>query len=358
MPKILTVVGARPQFIKLGPVSRALRGKAREILVHTGQHYDRNLNAVFFQELRLPRPDYNLGVGSASHAEQTALVALRLEPVLLKEKPDAVLIYGDTNSTLAAALCAAKLKIPVAHVEAGLRGYNRSVPEEINRVVADVLSDVLLCPTATAVKNLGREGIAGKIALVGDVMFDALAQNAALARKSKTLPRLGLRAGGYFLATIHRAENTDDARRLAKLMKALARLSKKAPVVFPAHPRTRKRLKALGWKAPKGMKVIEPASYLAMLALEQGARAVLTDSGGVQKEAYWLGVPCTTLRDPGTPEWPETLRGGWNVFSGVEPARVVKAALRPRPKHARLLPKAGASRRVAAEVLALCRRTR
>lgn len=348
-PRIVTVVGARPQFVKLGPVSRALRGKVREVLVHTGQHYDPNLDAVFFRELALPRPDYHLGAGSASHARQTAAVMERLERVLLKERPDAVLVYGDTNSTLGGALAAAKLGIPLIHVEAGLRSFNRSMPEEVNRVVADALGALLLCPTKTSLANLKKEGLARNARLVGDVMFDALLQNAARARRSPILEKLRLAPRSYYLATIHRAENTDDRRRLAALIAQLATLGKTAPVVFPVHPRTRKRLKRL----PQGIVALPPVSYLSMLALEAGARAVLTDSGGVQKEAYWLGVPCVTLR--AETEWVETLAGGWNRLAGRDAA---KAALSARPRGRRKLPRAGAAARVADAVAAFLRRTR
>jgi UDP-N-acetylglucosamine 2-epimerase len=329
--KILTVVGARPQFIKAAPFSRAVRQRHTEVLVHTGQHYDASMSDVFFEELRIPRPDHHLGVGSGTHAAQTAHILERLEPVIRDEAPDAAVIYGDTNSTLAGALAAAKLGVPVAHVEAGLRSYVRDMPEEINRVVADHVSSLLFAPTQTAVDNLAREGITAGVTLTGDIMYDALLENAPLAAKRSTVLRdLALSPGGYVLATVHRAANTDDPARLADIIDALALL--KEPVVLPLHPRTRAALMGTDIEVEPPVRIVDPVGYIDMLALEQHARVVLTDSGGVQKEAYLLGVPCVTLRDE--TEWVETLEGGWNVLAGADAERILAAAQRSRPSGA------------------------
>jgi UDP-N-acetylglucosamine 2-epimerase len=291
--------------------------RVRHTLVHTGQHYDRNLSDVFFDELPLPKPQYHLKVGSGSHGKQTAAVLERTEYVLMKEKPDVAFVYGDTNSTIAAALAAVKLKIQTAHLEAGLRSFNRRMPEELNRVATDHLSDLLFCPTETAVQNLEREGITDGVFLSGDVMLDAVLSFRPLAHKrSRVLSRLGVQPADYILLTIHRAENTDSADQMAEVVQLLTRL--KHPAVFPIHPRTLHRLastpklRALHKALLKAsnIRVIDPVSYLDMLALESNARIVLTDSGGVQKEAYFLGVPCLTLRHE--TEWTETLKGGWN----------------------------------------------
>jgi len=333
--KIATVVGARPQFIKCAPVSRELRRTAIEILIHTGQHYDGNMSQVFFDELSIPAPDYHLGVGSGSHGAQTGEMLKRIERVLLQEQPDYVLVYGDTNSTLAGALAAAKLRLPVAHVEAGLRSFNRKMPEEINRVVSDHLSSLLFCPTETAVENLTREGITVGVKLVGDVMYDALLYNLQLAAERSTiLTRLQLQPKAYFLATVHRAENTNDAGRMQAIVAALRQISTILPVVWPVHPRTRPLLLAhhLLGDSPEALRLIDPASYLDMLLLEKEAQTILTDSGGVQKEACWLGVPCVTLREE--TEWTETVQAGWNTLAGVDPGRILAAVTRetnPRP---------------------------
>jgi len=326
--KLLTVVGARPQFIKAAAFSRVARQRHTEVLVHTGQHYDPQMSDVFFEELELPRPDHHLGVGSGPHGAQTAQMLERLEPVIQREAPDRVVIYGDTNSTLAGALAAAKLGVPVAHVEAGLRSFVRDMPEEINRVVADRLSAYLFAPTQTAVDNLAREGITDGVTLTGDIMYDALLRHAAIAaERSRIVRELSLEPGGYVLATVHRAANTDDPARLADIIDALTLL--REPVVLPLHPRTRAALMGTDIEVEPPVRIIEPVGYLDMLALEQGARMVLTDSGGVQKEAYLLGVPCVTLRDE--TEWMETLAGGWNVLAGADPARILAAARRPLP---------------------------
>jgi UDP-N-acetylglucosamine 2-epimerase len=326
--KILTVVGARPQFIKAAPFSRAVRQCHNEVLVHTGQHYDPAMSDVFFDELRLPKPDHHLGVGSGPHGAQTAQMLQRLETVMLHEAPDRVVIYGDTNSTLAGALAAAKLRIAVAHVEAGLRSYVRDMPEEINRVVADHVSTYLFAPTQTAVDNLAREDLRAGVTLTGDIMYDALRESAPVAsERSKILHALGLRRGGYILATVHRAANTDDPLRLAEILDALALL--REPVIVPLHPRTRAALMATDIEVEPPVRMIDPVGYLDMLMLERSARVVITDSGGVQKEAYLLGVPCVTLREE--TEWTETLAGGWNVLAGTNAERILAAAHRPRP---------------------------
>jgi len=321
---VLTVVGARPQFIKAAAVCRALRAKGHtEFLVHTGQHYDHQTSQVFFDELGIPPPDVNLEVGSGAHGWQTGMMLMRLEELILAEKPDWVIVYGDTNSTLAGALAGSKLNVRIAHVEAGLRSYNRAMPEEINRIVADHLSDLLLCPSQTAVDNLRAEGITEGVRLVGDVMFDALAYVGARAQRGETILKpLGLEPHRYLLATVHRAENTDDMQRLQKILFAFASLQE--PVLFPVHPRTRKLLNQLAPEVlPANVRLIDPVGYLDMVQLTRTARMILTDSGGLQKEAYWLGVPCITLRSE--TEWVETVAAGWNVLTGVDPATIVKA---------------------------------
>jgi UDP-N-acetylglucosamine 2-epimerase len=326
MIRFLSVVGARPQFVKAAMIHRAVdsynhkSGSAQTIehrLVHTGQHYERSLSDVFFDELPLPKPHHYLDVGSGPHGAQTAAMLERTEQALVAEKPDIVVVYGDTNSTTAAALAAAKMHIPLAHVEAGLRSFNRTMPEEVNRVIADHLSDILFCPTVTAIRNLKREGIVKGVVLVGDVMLDSIQAFLPFAQKREPLlQKIGVRKNEYILVTIHRAENTDLHKKLTAIVRALA--ATKHPVVFPMHPRLRDRLdKTAELSTLKNLiaqaahlYVIEPAAYLDMLMLEANARLILTDSGGVQKEAYFLGVPCLTLRDE--TEWVETLRGGWN----------------------------------------------
>lgn len=332
MIRLVSVVGARPQFIKLGPIQRAidaLNGSGagpciEELVVHTGQHYDQALSQRFFDELELHVPELNLGVGSGAHGAQTGEMLRRLEEVFCAERPDIVVVYGDTNSTLAGALAASKLHIPVAHVEAGLRSFNRRMPEEQNRVVTDHLSEVLFCPTDTAVRNLGNEGIHNGVFLTGDVTGDSVRFNVELARaRSKALERLELVRGEYVLATIHRAENTDDADRLAAILAALEALARDMPVVFPAHPRTVKAMQQASGSLDR-VRVVEPLGYLAMLLLEEGARVIVTDSGGVQKEACLHGVPCVTVRDE--TEWVETVDSGWNILVGANKDRIVRTA--------------------------------
>ena len=330
--KIVTIVGARPQFIKAAPLSRVLRQRHSEVLVHTGQHYDRNMSEVFFDELGIPPPDYNLAVGSGPHGWQTGQMLERIEDVLLKERPERVLVYGDTNSTLAGALAAAKLHLPIGHVEAGLRSFNRRMPEELNRLVSDHLADLLLCPCAQAAENLKAEGITRGVHVVGDVMADALCYALAAARnRSRILEKLHLTPDHYLLATIHRPENTDAPQRLRQLMEAFAHIPE--PVILPLHPRTRKQLDQLGLAASDNPRFIEPLGYLDMVALEQAARLILTDSGGIQKEAYWLGVPCITLREQ--TEWVETVAAGWNVVAGAEMERILELVRSFAPPAAR-----------------------
>ena len=314
--KIITIVGARPQFIKAAAVSQKLRtiSDIREVLVHTGQHYDGNMSDVFFQELGIQPPDYHLGIGSQTHGAQTGRMLEAIEKVLLSENPDWVIVYGDTNSTLAGAIAAVKLHIRVAHVEAGLRSFNRRMPEEINRVLTDHASELLFAPTKAAVANLRAEGICEeKVHLVGDVMYDAALYYAAKAdQKSSILEDLKLAPQGYILATIHRAENTDDSSRLQAIFAGLAAVAAKIPVVLPLHPRTRSALlrEDLLEDVSKSLQLIEPLGYLDMVMLEKNARLIATDSGGVQKEAFFYRVPCVTLREE--TEWVELVESGWN----------------------------------------------
>lgn len=337
--KVVSVVGARPQFVKAAVVSRAIQAcdDISEVLVHTGQHYDDNMSRVFFDELQIPQPAYNLGIGSGSHGAQTGRMLESLERVLVEERPDMVLVYGDTNSTLAGALAAVKLHIPVAHVEAGLRSFNRRMPEEINRVLTDHAADVLFAPTEEAVGNLRREGIPdGRVVLVGDVMYDAALFYAELARKrSHVLERLGLTSKGYVLATVHRAENTDDPEKLASILQGLAQVARTLPVVLPLHPRTRAVLghgrvgeeaRQAIEEAIEALTVIDPVGYLDMLQLERNAKVIATDSGGVQKEAFFFRIPCVTLRTE--TEWVETVDLGWNVLvRDLSPAEVRRVIL-------------------------------
>jgi UDP-GlcNAc3NAcA epimerase len=324
---LVTIIGARPQFIKSAPVSAALRtAGCGEYLVHTGQHYDPLMSQVFFDELGLSPPTINLEVGSASHGAQTAQMLQRTEEVLIAQKPDMVLVYGDTNSTIAGALAAVKLHIPVAHVEAGLRSFNRTMPEEHNRVLTDHCSELLLCPTQTAVDNLAAEGIRRGVHLVGDVMYDAALHFAERARMcTRLLDELGVRSGEYVLATVHRPSNTDQFEVLHEIVAGLAQSG--LTVIFPVHPRTHKMLALLRQKAGAALfdklHCIEPLGYLDMLMLEQRARAVVTDSGGVQKEAYFMSVPCVTVRSE--TEWVETVQSGWNRLVPSERNAIAQA---------------------------------
>lgn len=348
--KIVSVVGARPQFVKCAPVSRELRCRHEEVLVHTGQHYDHGMSAVFFDELAIPKPDYNLAIGSASQGRQTGAMLAAIEDVLINEEPDLVLVYGDTNSTLAGSLAAAKLHIPVAHVEAGLRSFDRSMPEEVNRVVSDHVADLLFCPTETAVKNLAAEGVTGGVHLVGDVMLDALLFNRTIAEeRSRILTTLDLAEGEYLVATVHRQSNTDDPRALGSIVDAFIALDE--PLVLPLHPRTAKYLREYNLydrlAAAPHVRLVEPLGYLDMLRLLAGARLVLTDSGGVQKEAYLLEVPCVTLRE--NTEWVETVEDGWNVLVGTDTAAITDAVrdFAPSGKQRAVFGDGDASRKIA-----------
>jgi len=318
--KFISVVGARPEFIQATSVSRALRKSHQEILVHTGQHYDYKMSQTFFDELGIPSPDYNLEVGSGSHAAQTAEILVRFEELLLKEKPDCVIVRGDTNSTLAGALAASKLHIPTVHIEAGERSFDRRMPEEINRLLADKLSSVFFCVSQTAVRQLVNEGVVKDVHWVGDVMLDANLTNRSLSRqKSTALSTLGLVPGSYGLVTVHRAANTDASERLANIVKALSQVGE--TVVFPVHPRTRSALQNLDVRFSGNVRLIEPVGYFDMMVLEENARIIATDSGGVQREAYFMGKPCITLRDE--TEWTETVEVGWNKLVGVEVEKIV-----------------------------------
>jgi UDP-GlcNAc3NAcA epimerase len=329
--KVLSIVGARPQFIKAAAVSRALRTRHSEVLIHTGQHYDDALSAVFFRELGIPTPDVNLGIGSGSHAEQTAQMLGPLERLIVAERPNYVLVYGDTNTTLAGALAAAKLNVPVAHVEAGLRSLERSMPEEVNRVVVDHLSSVLLCPTQAAVENLGREGILSGVELVGDVMLDTARRFAETWPAEPVLAAYGVEAGGYYLATVHRAANADSPERLAAIVRAFNALDK--PVVWPVHPRTAKSLESFGLDGPMAaggnVRAVAPLSYREVSSLLRSAAAMLTDSGGMQKEAYFFSIPCVTLRDE--TEWVETVESGWNTLVGADASAIVAGTMASAP---------------------------
>jgi UDP-GlcNAc3NAcA epimerase len=326
------VVGARPQFIKASVISRAIAARSREVsevMVHTGQHFDANMSDVFFSELEMVPPSYNLGISGGHHGDMTGRMLSAIEKVLLDERPDWVLVYGDTNSTLAGALAAAKIHVPVAHVEAGLRSFNMAMPEEINRKLTDHVSTLLLCPTETAVANLAKEGLHQRVHNVGDVMYDvALHMRDKAARLSTIRERLGLAERSYVLATCHREENTSDPQRFARIMKGIAEVARFLPVVFPLHPRTASMIGQDGRVALHGVAIIEPLGYLDMVALEQAARVILTDSGGVQKEAFFYGVPCVTMRDE--TEWVETVSLRRNVLVGASTERIV-AAVRAAP---------------------------
>ncbi|WP_320045025.1 non-hydrolyzing UDP-N-acetylglucosamine 2-epimerase [uncultured Desulfobacter sp.] len=326
--KILTVIGARPQFIKAATVSsvfakHSAKGAASEILLHTGQHYDQNMSEIFFKELGIPKPKYNLGITAATHGSMTGRMLEQIEEVLLQEMPDCVIVYGDTNSTLAGALAASKLHIPVAHVEAGLRSFNRKMPEETNRVIVDHISDLLFVPTHTGVKNLKAEGIVTGVYHTGDVMYDAaLLFGKVSDRKSEILKKLQIEGEQYYLATVHRAENTDQPERLRSILDALLFLNEEIPVVLPLHPRTAKIFDKLNLKdIVEKLYLTQPLSYLDMVALEKNAKAILTDSGGVQKEAYYHNIPCITLRDE--TEWTETVNAGWNAISGADFDKII-----------------------------------
>ncbi len=333
--KIVTVVGARPQFVKASVVSAALKPVCTEVLVHTGQHYDRNMSDVFFEELNIPKPAYNLGVGSGTHGHQTGEMLMKIEDVILEEKPDILLVYGDTNSTLAGALAASKLHIPVAHVEAGLRSYNMRMPEEQNRVLTDHISKWLFCPTQTAADNLKKEGVTAGVSVCGDVMLDSVLHFLNVARnnpqKTAIYGQLGLEPKQYRLATLHRAETTDGGLdAVIRIFEAFEQLPQ--TVVLPIHPRTRPLAEqAIQKRGFKNIKLIDPVGYLEMLLLTSGACQVLTDSGGLQKEAWFMEVPCITLRQE--TEWVETLKGNWNVLAKLETADILEKALHTAVDH-------------------------
>lgn len=321
--KILSVVGARPQFIKAAALSRKLRKSGQEILVHTGQHYDENMSDIFFSELDIPEPHYRLEIGPASHATQTGNMLIALEQVMAKERPKIVLVYGDTNSTIAAALTASKMGIPIAHVEAGLRSFNRSMPEEINRIVTDRLSTWLFAPSDVGVSHLKNEGISSGVYNVGDIMYESVLANAERAAQvSQILTEQDLKRGQYFFATVHRAENTDSADRLGRIFYALGAISN--PIIMPLHPRTKKRLAEHSISIPKNVKAIDPTGYFDTLQLVQCSIATITDSGGLQKECYYLKRPCLTLRDE--TEWVETVELGWNRICGVDSKMISEGA--------------------------------
>ncbi|WP_261131782.1 non-hydrolyzing UDP-N-acetylglucosamine 2-epimerase [Bacillus sp. Marseille-Q3570] len=325
--KFITILGARPQFIKAAPVSRELRKQHTELIVHTGQHYDKNMSDIFFKELNIPKPDYNLEIGSSSHGKQTGRMLEKIEDILLTETPDYLLVYGDTNSTLAGALAACKLHIPVVHVEAGLRSFNKRMPEEINRIMTDHVSEYLFCPTETAVKNLENENVDAKIINVGDVMYDAVEYNRQLAEtQSRILKDQQIESGSYHLLTVHRAENTDDPIKLSNILEAFAQIEEMK--VWPLHPRTKNKISEYGLElsAIPNLKIIEPVGYLDMLKLESNAKKILTDSGGVQKEAYFVQVPCVTMREQ--TEWVETLEDDANILVGTNTNEIVQAVLK------------------------------
>lgn len=331
MIKILTIVGARPQFIKAAAITRLIRERLTdqftEVMLHTGQHFDKNMSSIFFQELDIPEPKYNLSISGGQHGAMTGRMLEAIEKVLIAESPDWVLIYGDTNSTLAGALAASKLHIPIAHVEAGLRSYNMRMPEEINRIISDRLSRLLLCPTTISVNNLSKEAIDQGIHLVGDVMYDVslFYRDRALAR-SNILSKMNLKDNDYVLTTCHRAENTNDPKRLSSIIEALSKIAEIMPVVFPIHPRTRMLLEKYNLQQKlKRVTLVDPLPYLDMIRLEQSAKVILTDSGGVQKEAFFYGVPCVTMRDE--TEWIETVDAGWNTLTGADTEAIMQAFL-------------------------------
>ncbi|AIY78799.1 UDP-N-acetylglucosamine 2-epimerase [Clostridium botulinum 202F] len=321
--KVLTVIGARPQFIKAATVSNKIRKNGNsEILVHTGQHYDNNMSDIFFEELGIPKPDYNLNIGSSNHGNQTGSMLCALEDIYLKEKPDMVLVYGDTNSTLAGSLCASKLLIPVAHVEAGLRSFNKAMPEEQNRILTDHISDLLFAPTLTAVKNLATENIIKGVYNAGDVMYDAINLFKEKAKEiSNITETLDLTPNSYILSTIHRAENTNSLERLTSIIKALSECNKK--IILPLHPRTKKFISKYNLHVGDNIKIIDPVGYLEMISLQENSAKIVTDSGGVQKEAYFLKKPCITMRDE--TEWIETVENGWNVIVGSDSNKILNA---------------------------------
>jgi UDP-N-acetylglucosamine 2-epimerase len=332
--KIVSIVGARPQFIKYAILAKELRKIHKDVLVHTGQHYDYNMNKIFFDQLNIPNPDYHLGVGSGTQAYQTAEIMKGVEDIVINEKPDVVMLYGDTNSTIAGALAAVKIHVPIAHVESGLRSFDRSIPEEINRIVTDHCSDYLFCPTQTALDNLKREGITIGVYLTGDVMVDALNFYKEIAEESNILSLLGLTSKKYILVTVHRVSNTEVRDNLKNIVESLIKLSNMGEtIVFPIHPRTERSLKAIKLYDELKVKVrlVEPLGYFEFLKLLNHTHKVLTDSGGIQKEAYILKVPCITMRQ--NTEWIETIEDGWNVLAGTDTEQIIELVQTFMPTH-------------------------
>ena len=330
--KIISVVGARPQFIKLAILSKELRENHNEIIIHTGQHYDDNMSRYFFEEMQIAKPDYNLNIGSGSHGKQTAEMLIGLEDIFLHQKPDVVITFGDTNTTLATGLAATKLNIPVAHVEAGLRSHNREMPEEINRILTDHISDYLFAPTLTAMENIKSENLYGKPFLVGDVMYDSLLYYGKIAdQKSRILNNLKLKQKEYILLTLHRPYNVDNIQKLQNIFSALKQT--KRFIVLPVHPRTCKMIESTNTIIPENISIIEPLGYLDFIFLQKHSEKIITDSGGIQKEAYLNGIPCITIR-PET-EWIETVKAGWNVLVGDKKDQLIENCLHFKPSHNR-----------------------
>ena len=330
--KIISVVGARPQFIKLAILSKELRENHNEIIIHTGQHYDDNMSRYFFEEMQIAKPDYNLNIGSGSHGKQTAEMLIGLEDIFLHQKPDVVITFGDTNTTLATGLAATKLNIPVAHVEAGLRSHNREMPEEINRILTDHISDYLFAPTLTAMENIKIENLYGKPFLVGDVMYDSLLYYGKIAeQKSRILKNLKLKQKEYILLTLHRPYNVDNIQKLQNIFSALKQT--KRFIVLPLHPRSRKMIESTNTIIPENISIIEPLGYLDFIFLQKHSEKIITDSGGIQKEAYLNGIPCITIR-PET-EWIETVKAGWNVLVGDKKDQLIDNCLHFKPSHNR-----------------------
>lgn len=319
--KIITIVGARPQFVKAVSISKEVRKKHKEILVHTGQHYDYNMSESFFKELEIPEPDHHIKLASTKPSERMGEMIREIAKIIEKEQPDLVLVYGDTDSTLAGAIAANKSEIPVAHVEAGLRSFDKSMPEEVNRILTDHVSSLLFCPTDAAIENLRKEGITSKTVKTGDIMFDSILNFQKIA-DSSILDRLDISPKNYFLTTLHRKSNIESKEKLTKIIEALK--DSKEKIIFPAHPRTAKLLNEYGLNLQdSNIMIIEPVSYLEMITLSKNAKKILTDSGGLQKEAFFLGVPCITLRD--RTEWVETVEGGWNIVVGSDKGKIVDA---------------------------------
>jgi len=330
--KIISVVGARPQFIKLAILSKELRENHNEIIIHTGQHYDDNMSRYFFEEMQIAKPDYNLNIGSGSHGKQTAEMLIGLEDIFLHQKPDVVITFGDTNTTLATGLAATKLNIPVAHVEAGLRSHNREMPEEINRILTDHISDYLFAPTLNAMENIKSENLYGKPFLVGDVMYDSLLYYGKIAeQKSRILKNLKLKQKEYILLTLHRPYNVDNIQKLQNIFSALKQT--KRFIVLPVHPRSRKMIESTNIIIPENISIIEPLGYLDFIFLQKHSEKIITDSGGIQKEAYLNGIPCITIR-PET-EWIETVEAGWNVLVGDKKDQLIENCLHFKPSHNR-----------------------